>query len=156
MIRAVPKRFFLTSGSGEASNPLNAFDAALLRAGIGDTNLVKMSSILPPRAEEITPCQFPKGTLVPVAFGELTCDRPGTRISAAVAVGIPEDPEMAGLIMECSHEGTPAACERSARAMVREGMEQIRGIKVREIKSISASLTVRRVGAVFAAVVLCP
>lgn len=156
MIGAVPKRFFLTSGSGEASNSLNAFDAALLQAGIGDTNLVKMSSILPPGAEEVTPYTFAKGALIAVAFGELTCDRPGTRISAAVAVGIPEDPAMAGLIMECSHEGTPALCERNAREMVREGMEQIRGIKVREIKSITASLTVRRVGAVFAAVVLCP
>jgi len=156
MIGTVPKRFFLTSGSGEASNALNAFDAALLRAGIGDTNLVKMSSILPPRAEEIAPCTIAKGTLVPVAFAELTCDRPGTRISAAVAVGIPEDPDLAGLIMECSHEGTPSLCERRARTMVREGMEQIRGNKIREIKSISASLTVHRVGAVFAAVVLCP
>ena len=55
MIGILPKRFFLTSGSGEASTELNAFDAALLAAKIGDTNLVKLSSILPPRAEEIEP-----------------------------------------------------------------------------------------------------
>ena len=39
--------------------------------------------------------------------------------------------------------------------MVREGMEVIRGVGIKEIKSISASLAVERVGAVFAAVVLC-
>ena len=54
MLNEVLERFFLTSGWGEASTELNAFDAALIKAGIGDTNLVKMSSILPPGAEEVT------------------------------------------------------------------------------------------------------
>ncbi len=36
-----------TSGSAEGTTPLNAFDNALLAAGIGNINLVKVSSILP-------------------------------------------------------------------------------------------------------------
>ena len=156
MLGELPKRYFLTSGWGEASTQLNAFDAALIKAGIGDTNLVKMSSILPPGAEQVENFTFPKGALVPLAFGSLASSRPGATITAAVAVGIPEDPHSAGLIMECEHEGPPEECERLARDMVREGMEIIRGVRIREIKSISASMTVRTVGAVFAAVVLCP
>jgi arginine decarboxylase len=156
MIGIIPKHFFLTSGSGEASTELNAFDAALLDAKIGDTNLVKMSSILPPRAEEIEPYELPKGSLVPLAYGDRVSSEPGTIISASVAVGIPVDPSDAGLIMECSRIGEAGPCEVAVREMVREGMEVIRGIRIREIKSISATLTVRRVGAVFAAVVLCP
>jgi arginine decarboxylase len=156
MIGILPKRFFLTSGSGEASTELNAFDAALLDAKIGDTNLVKLSSILPPLAEEIEPYELPKGSLVPLAYGDRVSSEPGTTISASVAVGIPLDPSNAGLIMECSRIGKPGPCEVAVREMVREGMEVIRGIRIREIKSISATLTVRRVGAVFAAVVLCP
>jgi len=156
MTGILPKRFFLTSGSGEASTELNAFDAALLDAKIGDTNLVKLSSILPPRAEEIEPYELPKGSLVPLAYGDRVSSEPGTTISASVAVGIPTDPSHAGLIMECSRIGGPGPCEVAVREMVREGMEVIRGIRIREIKSISATLTVRRVGAVFAAVVLCP
>ncbi len=156
MLGELPKRFFLTSGWGEASTELNAFDAALIKAGIGDTNLVKMSSILPPGAEQVEGFEFRKGSLVPLAFGTIASSRPGTLISAAVAVGIPEDPRAAGLIMECEAEGPSEECERLARDMVREGMETIRGVRIREIKSISASLTVRTVGAVFAAVVLCP
>lgn len=150
------KRFFLTSGYGEASTELNAFDAALLEAGIGDTNLIKLSSILPPGAEEVDPYQLPKGSLVPLAYGERISSEPGTTISASIAVGIPFDSTAAGLIMECSRVGDPGPCEEAARAMVREGMEVIRGTRIKEIKSISATLTVRRVGAVFAAVVLCP
>ncbi len=156
MFGELPKHFFLTSGKGDASTHLNAFDAALLDAGVGDTNLIKMSSILPPAATQVNSHNYPKGSFVPLAYGDLVNDIPGTLISAAVAVGIPEDPSAAGLIMECSRLGSPEACEALVRNMVIEGMENIRGLKIREIKSISASLTVQRVGAVFAAVVLCP
>ena len=153
---SLPKRFFLTSGFGEASTGLNAFDAALLEAGIGDTNLIRMSSILPPNAEEVERYRFPKGSFVPLAYGDRVSSEPGATISAAVAVGIPMDLGEAGLIMECSSVGEAGPCEEAARAMVREGMEVIRGTRIKEIKSISATLTVRRVGAVIAAVVLCP
>jgi arginine decarboxylase len=42
------KLFFLVSGVGYGSTELTSFDAALLDAGIGDFNLVRMSSIMPP------------------------------------------------------------------------------------------------------------
>jgi arginine decarboxylase len=156
MFGPLPTKFFLTSGFGEASTELNAFDAALLNAKIGNTNLIKLSSILPPGCTEIAPYELPEGSMVPLAYGELTSSEPGTIISASVAVGIPMDASAPGLIMECSRIGEAEVCERATREMVREGMEAIRGVRIREIKSISATLTVRRVGAVFAAVVLCP
>lgn len=156
MFDTLPRRYFLTSGAGDASNELNAFDAALISAGIGDTNLVKMSSILPPGAEPIERHEFPKGSLVPLAYGDLTSSQAGAVISAAVAVGIPEDESEAGLIMEFSTIGEPQTCEKIVRNMVREGMEVVRGRAIREIRSVSVSHTVERVGAVFAAVVLCP
>lgn len=156
MFGPVASKYFLTAGAGHASTPLNAFDAALIRAGIGDTNLIRMSSILPPGCVEIRPYELVKGSWVPVAYGELISAEPGKLISAAVAVGIPEDPSAAGLIMEHTLMGEPDACEEKARLMVREGMEIIRGIRIKEVKSIATSLMVERVGAVFAAVVLCP
>ncbi len=156
MFGPLPRHFFLTSGAGDATTGLNAFDAALLDAKVGNTNLIKLSSILPPAAEEIEPYLLPQGSMVPLAYGELVAYEPGAVISASVAVGIPDDPTSAGLIMECSRFGDAAICEEACREMVREGMEVIRGLKIREIKSISATHTVKRVGAVFAAVVLCP
>ena len=156
MFGTVANRFFLTCGSGEASNPLNAFDAALLDAGVGNTNLVRMSSILPPGAQAIESYEFPKGAMVPLAYGELTSTEPGTVISAAIAVGIPDEETEVGLIMEHAMEGPREPCEETARNMVREGMETVRGLSIRRIASVSTSLTVRRVGTVFAAVVLCP
>jgi arginine decarboxylase len=156
MFGPLPQRFFLTCGAADATTELNAFDAALLRAGVGDTNLVKLSSILPPGARETNPYELPKGSFVPVAYGDRTSTQSGTVISAAIAVGIPEDPTAAGLIMECSRIGDASPCEEAVRRMVQEGMEVIRGSRIRDIKSVSISHTVQRVGAVFAAVVLCP
>ncbi|MFC1834444.1 pyruvoyl-dependent arginine decarboxylase [Thermodesulfobacteriota bacterium] len=156
MFGRLPKSFFLASGVGDSTTELNAFDAALLDAGIGDTNLVRLSSILPPSATLVTFFDFPKGSLVPLAYGEFISSDPGTLISASIAVGIPRDDSEAGLIMEHSHIGDPDGCEQIAREMVREGMENVRGLDIERIMSVSSSHTVARVGAVFAAVVLCP
>lgn len=156
MFDTLARRFFLTCGTGEACTELNAFDAALLRAGVGDTNLVRMSSILPPHVEQIPGHTFPKGSFVPLAYGAYTSSEPGTLISAAVAVGIPHDPGDVGLIMEHANACDASTCEELTRQMVREGMEGIRGVRIKEIKSISVSHTVRVAGAAFAAVVLCP
>ncbi len=155
MFGPLPTKYFLTAGAGDASTELNAFDAALLSAGVGDTNLIRLSSILPPGAQETEPHELRRGSMVPLAYGERVSSEPGTMLSAAVAIGIPENPSAAGLIMECSHIGEPGPCEDKARRMVEEGMELIRRCRIREIKSISASHTVKKVGAVFAAVVLC-
>jgi arginine decarboxylase len=48
----VPKAFFVTSGVGVDTEQANAFDLALRDAGIGECNLVEVSSILPANAVE--------------------------------------------------------------------------------------------------------
>lgn len=77
------------SGSAEGFTPLNAFDAALINAGIGDINLVKVSSIIPPGCREIEPRDLPRGAIIPVAYSFIVSDIPGEGISAAVAVALP-------------------------------------------------------------------
>ncbi len=47
----IPKKFSLVAGSAEGTSELNAFDNALLNAGIGNLNLIKVTSILPPQVE---------------------------------------------------------------------------------------------------------
>ena len=41
----------ITSGKSEGPSKLNAFDNSLLDAGIGDVNLIKVSSIIPADSE---------------------------------------------------------------------------------------------------------
>ena len=49
-----PNVYCLVSGAAEGNTRLNAFDNALLEAGVGDTNLMRMSSICPPGAKEVS------------------------------------------------------------------------------------------------------
>jgi arginine decarboxylase len=49
----IPKAFFVTAGVGMDPEQANAFDRALQAAGIGECNLVEVSSILPANAQEI-------------------------------------------------------------------------------------------------------
>jgi arginine decarboxylase len=155
VIIQTPTKFFLVSGSSEGFSLLNAFDGALIASGVGDTNLVKMSSILPPGCKEVNPppVPMPQGALVPVAYASLTSDIPGEIISAAVAIGIPEDENRAGLIMEYSARAEEKAVVEHVKEMVRKGME-LRKRPMKTIMAISATHRVAGVGAVFAGVVL--
>jgi arginine decarboxylase len=155
LIVKTPTKFFLVSGSSDGFSLLNAFDGALLASGVGDTNLVRMSSILPPGCTEIKPRPeaLPQGALVPVAYASITCGAPGETISAAVAIGIPEDASLAGLIMEYSAVADETTVCSQVIKMVEKGME-VRKRPIREIMSISSTFKVETAGAAFAGVVL--
>jgi arginine decarboxylase len=92
----IPTKFSLVVGHGEGDKKLTAFDAALLDAGIGNMNLLRVSSVLPPGCIFEGVFQLPAGSLLPIAYGSLTSDVPGEIISAAIGVGIPEDPSSFG------------------------------------------------------------
>jgi arginine decarboxylase len=155
VIIKTPTKFFLVSGSSEGFSLLNAFDGALLASGVGDTNLVRMSSILPPGCGEVKPAPvpLPQGALVPVAYASLYSDVPGEIISAAVAIGIPKDASRAGLIMEYSARAEERVVVEQVKKMAEKGME-VRNRPIKEIMSISATFKVVTIGAVFAGVVL--
>lgn len=147
-----PTVFALVSSSAEGRHKLSAFDAALLGAGVGDVNLLRVSSILPPGARRRDRIELPPGALVPIAYGTIQADQPGKQIAAAVAVGIgaPGEP---GVIVEHAMEGTGSEAE----AVVRELIEELfarRNRTPRDIFVRSAEHRVERVGCAFAGVVL--
>lgn len=153
MITRTPDAYFFAKGASEGYMPLNAFDGALLASGIGNTNLVKMSSIVPPGASRIDPVSIPYGALVPVAYASITSSIKGQTISAAVAAAFPDNLSMPGLIMEYSATGPPEEIERICRDMAVHGLG-MRGLEVGRVESTSISHQVENVGAAFAAVVL--
>ena len=54
-----------TTAAAEGGTVLNAFDNALLAGGIGNINLVKMSSIMPPAVRVISMPRIKPGALIP-------------------------------------------------------------------------------------------
>ncbi len=142
-----------TAGHAEGSTPLNAFDNALLAAGIGNVNLVKISSIIPPDVDIVDLPRIKPGILVPTAYACITGQVPGEVISAAVGYALPLDRTKAGVIME-HHDTVPKnTSERMIRQMLEEAF-QVRGEKIREIKVVSSEHRVERLGCALAAVTL--
>lgn len=153
MVLARPDKYFLAAGFAEGATALNAFDNALMKAGIGNVNLIRISSILPPAAAWISPLPLPYGALVPTAYAEETSETPGTRISAAVACGVPDDPSLPGVIMEHHIIGDEQRCREEVIRKVEEAFAQ-RRFRLSDIKTISASGQVEQIGSAVAAVVL--
>ncbi|MGA1795929.1 MAG: pyruvoyl-dependent arginine decarboxylase [bacterium] len=148
-----PRYFFFVKGAAEGYTPLNAFDGALIDAGVGNFNLVKVSSIIPPRCTEIRDHSIPPGSLVPIAYASIISDIPGEVISAAVAAALPEDDERPGLIMEYSSRGHKEEIESIVRNMAEQGMAK-RGTRIARLQSVAIESKVQHIGAAFAGVML--
>lgn len=146
-----PTRYSLVSGSAEALTPLTAFDQALIAAGIGNVNLLKVSSVLPPGAEYVERLVVPPGSLLPVAYATMCSSVPGELIAAAVAVG--HSPDTHGVIMETSGHLTKEEIEERIRAMVAEAFGA-RDLPLVKTEVVAVTHRVERLGCVVAAVPL--
>jgi arginine decarboxylase len=149
---ATPCKYTLVAGRGEGSTPLNAFDAALVEAGIGNLNLLRVSSILPPSTRLTGRLEIPPGSLTPTAYGFITSSQPGQVIAAAIGVGIGK-PDSFGVIMEFEGHCARGEAETSVRKMVEEGFER-RGLTLQEVHVLGIDHRVEAVGSVIAAAVL--
>ena len=142
-----------TAGHAEGSTPLNAFDSALLAAGIGNINLVKISSIIPPDVDIVDLPRIKPGSLIPTAYAAITGRVPGELISAAVGYALPTDRTRAGVIMEYHDKGPQRDAERVVRQMLEEAF-RVRGETIRELQVFAAEHRVERIGCAVAAVTL--
>ena len=90
------KRIPATAASAEGGTSLNAFDNALLAAGIGNINLIKVSSIVPPEVSFIELPKIKPGAVVPTAYAAMTSETPGETVAAAVGYAVTDDPAKNG------------------------------------------------------------
>jgi len=142
-----------TAGHAEGGSSLNAFDNALLVAGIGNINLIKVSSIVPPDVDIVELPKLKPGALVPAAYAAVTSDVPGQVLAAAVGYALPDDPAKPGVIMEYHDLADRQTAERTIREMLDEAF-RVRGETIREVKVVATEHTVERVGCAVAAIVL--
>lgn len=132
------KQYFIHSGEGHASHSMTSFDLALLKAGVGNYNLVRVSSILPAGLIEANHISLPEGSPLHIAYASITSNNPGTCISAAVSVGIPVDKSKVGVIMEHSAPIEESECILIVESMVKEAM-YYRGCEIERIITTSCS-----------------
>ena len=103
----VPKQMFLTKGVGKHRNRLQSFELALRQAGIEKSNLVSVSSILPPHCKFISKAcglgQLHAGEITFVVLAKESTNEPSRLVGAGVGVARPTAGEQYGYISE--HHG---------------------------------------------------
>ena len=140
----------IVCGKDEGPTKLNAFDNALSDAGIGDVNLIKVSSML---SADTTIQELPKlkaGAMVNCVLSEITSDNPGDEITAVIAVAISEK---LGCVVETTGINKKLEeLKNEAESMVRYMMEK-RDVEIRDLIVKSSSTTVENIASVVASVV---
>ena len=152
----VPSRFFVTSGKGiNKTSELNAFDLALLQAGIGEQNLVSVSSVLPIGVRQVDREPIPRGA---ITHGVLArhAGGEGEVISAGIAYGFRVDGQ-GGYVAEGHLHGT----QKSLKEFLKWRMEEIahfRGVELRRIhyRTEELSIPMDHYGVCVAACVFLP
>ncbi len=141
----------ITSGKAEGPSKLNAFDNALLDAGIGDVNLIKVSSILPKNTSIVELPKLTPGTMTNCVLSMKVSSNPGDLITAIIAVCTSVDDF--GCVVE--HSGineNPDKLKNEAIDMVKY-MMNIRNLKIKELIIEEISHEVEELGAVVSSVV---
>ncbi len=100
----VPKQIFLTKGVGRHKEKLSSFEMALRDADLAEYNLVRVSSIFPPRCQliprKVGVRKLRAGGIVFSVLSENATNEPHRLISAAIGVAIPKDKDHYGYLSE--------------------------------------------------------
>jgi arginine decarboxylase len=100
----VPKKLFFTKGVGKHKERLTSFELALRDAGIASQNLVRVSSIFPPRCKVIPRKEGLKyldhGEVVFSVIAENSTREPHRLIVSSIGVAIPADRDTYGYLSE--------------------------------------------------------
>ena len=140
----------IVSGKDEGPTKLNAFDNALSDAGIGDVNLIKVSSMLSGNAEIIDLPTLKAGSMVNCVLSEITSDVPGDEITAVVAVAIGN--ELGCVVETTGINKKEEELIEEAKFMVTYMMEK-REVEIKELIVKKATTTVKEIASVVASVV---
>lgn len=104
----VPTRVLFTAGKGAHEHERVAVQHALREAGVGDCNLVKVSSVIPPGCRVIDRAEAEEllrpGNVVFAVIAQAVTKEPHQRLSVGVGWAIPEKEGVPGYIAEVEEE----------------------------------------------------
>src|SRR3954465_11160001 len=100
----VPKKLFFTKGVGKHKERLTSFELALRDAGIASQNLVRVSSIFPPRCKVLSRKEGQQhlnhGAVVFAVIAENSTREPHRLVVSSIGVAIPADKDTYGYLSE--------------------------------------------------------
>jgi arginine decarboxylase len=107
----IPSKLFLTAGVGVHKEKLQSFELALRNASIEKSNLVTVSSILPPKCKIVTKAvglkDLSPGEIVFVVLSQNQTNERNRLIAASIGVAIPKDKNLYGYLSEHHSFGQP-------------------------------------------------
>ncbi|MDR2623630.1 MAG: arginine decarboxylase, pyruvoyl-dependent [Methanobrevibacter sp.] len=140
----------IVSGKKEGPTKLNAFDNALIEAGIGDQNLIKVSSMLDGKTEIVDLPVFKPGEMINCVLSSICSDEPGDKLFSSIGIAIGEE---LGCVVEKS--GINLDTDESLKEvdeMVRYMME-VRGVEIKHLHIEYSEHIVQNIGSTVVSVV---
>ena len=109
----IPKKLFLTKGTGKHKERLTSFEMALRNAGIAAFNLVSVSSIYPPECKIISRekglKEISPGQILHTVISKNSTNESNRLLAASIGVALPKDPKLYGYLSEHHSFGETAA-----------------------------------------------
>lgn len=137
----IPKYIFFTKGKGEHKDKLISFELALRDAKIAPFNLVRVSSIFPPKCKVISPEEglkkLKKGQILFCVLSENSTNKAGEIVSCSVGAAIPQNKNNYGYLSE--HHDNKLNCGEYAQKLAVDMMKSV--FKTDNIKSFYTSET---------------
>ncbi|MBA3045006.1 MAG: arginine decarboxylase, pyruvoyl-dependent [Candidatus Thermoplasmatota archaeon] len=130
----LPKNVFFTKGVGKHKEKLSSFEDALRSAGIEKFNLVRVSSILPPRCNIITREKglemLEPGQIVFVVIAQLESNEPNRLMAASIGMANPANSDHYGYLSEHHSFGqTEKVCGEYAEDLAAKMLASTLGIE---------------------------
>ncbi|MDR1690512.1 MAG: pyruvoyl-dependent arginine decarboxylase [Candidatus Methanoplasma sp.] len=130
IMQLIPTRYFITSGKAvSGTSPLNAFDRALMAAGISEQNLVAVSSVIPDGSAMVDRIELPMGAVTHCVLSQMRGKSKET-ISAGIAYAYRKDGK-GGYVAEGHLHGSGESLRDELDKKVRE-MSKIRNTEFGE------------------------
>ena len=136
----VHSEFFITKGKAVSkASQLNAFDSALVEAGIDQCNLVQVSSILPENAKEISLKRITPGTITFCVLSRMD-GISGETIASGVAYAFCEGQKgKYGIVAEDHGHKNPDYIKEELKRKLEE-MARARNMRLGKIKTVVESI----------------
>jgi len=138
-MQLVPSEFFVASASATSDvSELNAFDKALIKMGIGEQNLVPVSSVIPMGAKEVSAKEMPMGAVTHCVLSDIR-GGDGETIAAGIAYAFRKDGK-GGYVAEGRGNAVTALIYSLEQKM--NEIAKSRNVSMNEIKYVTAALTI--------------